>query len=200
MPDTIQGIIASRLDRLTENLKSTMQVAAVIGRDFAYRILQSVMGMREELRASLINLQGLEFIYEKSLFPELEYVFKHALTQEVAYNSLLVKNRQRIHEQIGRSIEELYADRLEELTIMLAHHYGHSRNPEKGYAYLTRAGLQAQAAFANEEALNYFRKAWSLIEQDGGSGTAGGQADRDRGLDGRGAGTTREVSGCAGSC
>ncbi len=165
VPDTIQGIITARLDRLTENLKSTVQVAAVIGRDFAYRILQSVMGLREELRASLINLQGLELIYEKTLFPELEYIFKHAMTQEVAYNSLLVKNRERIHEQIGRSIEELYADRLEEFTIMLAHHYGHSRNPEKGYAYLTRAGLQAQAAFANEEALNYFRKAWSLIDK-----------------------------------
>jgi len=91
VPDTIQGIIAARMDRLEDNLKRTMQVASVIGRDFAFRILQTITGMREELKSYLLNLQGLEFIYEKSLFPELEYIFKHALTQEVAYNSLLIK-------------------------------------------------------------------------------------------------------------
>ncbi len=89
VPDTVQGIIAARIDRLEENLKKIMQVASVIGREFAFRILQTIIGMREELKAHLLNLQGLEFIYEKSLFPELEYIFKHALTQEVAYNSLL---------------------------------------------------------------------------------------------------------------
>lgn len=95
VPDTIQGIIAARMDRLEDNLKRTMQVASVIGKDFAFRILQTIMGMKEGLKSHLLNLQGLEFIYEKSLFPELEYVFKHALTQEVAYNSLLQKKRTR---------------------------------------------------------------------------------------------------------
>jgi predicted ATPase len=93
VPDTVQGIIAARMDRLEENLKRTMQVASVIGRDFAVSILQTITGMREELKSYLRNLQGLEFIYEKNLFPELEYIFKHALTQEVAYNSLLLKRR-----------------------------------------------------------------------------------------------------------
>ena len=91
VPDTIQGIIAARMDRLDESLKRIMQVASVIGREFAYRILATITGMREDLKGSLLNLQGLEYIYEKQLFPELEYIFKHALTQEVAYNSLLVK-------------------------------------------------------------------------------------------------------------
>ncbi|KKK82452.1 hypothetical protein LCGC14_2803270, partial [marine sediment metagenome] len=91
VPDTIQGIISARIDRLEENLKRTMQVASVIGRDFAFRILQTITGMKEELKSHLINLQGLEFIYEKRLFPELEYIFKHILTQEVAYNSLLAR-------------------------------------------------------------------------------------------------------------
>ncbi|GAG14639.1 unnamed protein product, partial [marine sediment metagenome] len=113
VPDTIQGIISARMDRLEENLKRTMQVASVIGRDFAYRILQTITGMREDLKSYLLNLQGLEFIYEKSLFPELEYIFKHALTQEVAYNSLLLKRRREIHGKIGNAIEELYPDRLE---------------------------------------------------------------------------------------
>ena len=114
VPDTVQGIIAARMDRLEENLKRTMQVASVIGRDFAFRILQTITGMHEELKSYLRNLQGLDFIYEKRLFPELEYIFKHALTQEVAYNSLLLKRRKHIHENIGKAIEELYSERLEE--------------------------------------------------------------------------------------
>jgi predicted ATPase len=97
VPDTIQGNISARLDRLEDDLKRTMQVASVIGRDFAFRILETITGMREELKSYLLNLQGLEFIYEKNLFPELEYIFKHALTQEVAYNSLLLKRRKEIH-------------------------------------------------------------------------------------------------------
>ncbi|MFH1950046.1 MAG: hypothetical protein ABIL06_00360, partial [Pseudomonadota bacterium] len=96
VPNTIQGIIAARIDRLEDNLKRTMQVASVIGRDFAFRILQTITGMREELKSYLLNLQGLEFIYERKLFPELEYIFKHALTQEVAYNSLLLQRRKEI--------------------------------------------------------------------------------------------------------
>jgi predicted ATPase len=74
VPDTIQGIIAARMDRLEDNLKRTLQAASVVGRDFAFRILQTVTGMREELKSYLLSLQGLEFIYEKSLFPELEFV------------------------------------------------------------------------------------------------------------------------------
>ena len=112
VPDTIQGIISARLDRLEDNLKWTIQVASVIGRDYAFRILQSIIGMRVELKPYLLNLQGLEFIYEMNLFPELEYIIKHALTQEVAYNSLLLKRRKEIHAKIGRAIEELYAERL----------------------------------------------------------------------------------------
>ena len=95
VPDTVQGIIAARMDRLEDNLKRTMQVASVIGRDFAYRILQTITGMREELKSYLLNLQGLEFIYEKNLFPELEYIFKHALTQEVAYTACWLNEEKR---------------------------------------------------------------------------------------------------------
>jgi class 3 adenylate cyclase len=123
VPETIQGIIAARMDRIEDSLKRIMQVASVIGREFAYRILQTIMGMREELKSSLINLQGLELIYEKSLFPELEYIFKHALTREVAYNSLLQKRRKEIHEKIGGAIEALYPGRLEEYYELLAYHY-----------------------------------------------------------------------------
>ena len=130
VPDSIQGIIASRMDRLEGNLKRTLQVASVVGRDFAFRILQAASGMQEELKAHLLSLQGLEFIYEKQLLPELEYIFKHVLTQEVAYQSLLLKKRKKLHERIGQAIEQIYADRLEEYYEILAHHYAHSHNFE----------------------------------------------------------------------
>jgi len=164
VPDTIQGIIAARMDRIEDNLKRIMQAASVIGREFAYRILQSITGMSEDLKASLLNLQGLEFIYEKQLFPELEYIFKHALTQEVAYNSLLLKRRKEIHEKIGQAIEGLYAERLEEYYELLAYHYGRSDNKQKAVEYLDLANQKAAKANAMEAAKGHFDEAMKLLD------------------------------------
>jgi class 3 adenylate cyclase/tetratricopeptide (TPR) repeat protein len=164
VPDTIHGIIAARMDRVEESLKRIMQVASVIGREFAYRILATITGMSEDLKGSLLNLQGLEFIYEKQLFPELEYMFKHALTQEVAYSSLLSKRRREIHEKIGRAIEEIYAERLEESYELLAHHYVRSDNKAKAMEYLDLANQKAVKANAMEEAKAYFDKAMELLD------------------------------------
>ncbi len=165
VPDTIQGIIAARMDRLEDNLKRTMQVASVIGRDFAFRILQTITGMREELKSYLLNLQGLEFIYEKSLFPELEYIFKHALTQEVAYNSLLLKRRKEIHDKIGRAIEELYAERLEEFYEMLAYHYSRSDSLEKACRYSRLSGEKAEGNYSHREANDFYKGAIDLLDK-----------------------------------
>jgi len=165
VPDTLQGIIAARMDRLEENLKRTMQVASVIGRDFAYRLLQSIAGMQQELKSHLLNLQELEFIYEKSLFPELEYIFKHALTQEVAYNSLLLKRRKEIHDRIGKAIEELYADRLEEFYEVLAHHYSRAESLDKAYHYLKLSGDKATRNYARYEALAFYQGALDLLKK-----------------------------------
>ena len=99
------------------------------------------MGMREELKSHLLDLQGMEFITEKRLFPELEYIFKHALTQEVAYNSLLQKRRKEIHEKIGEAIETLYPDRIEEFYELSAYHYKRSDNKDKALKYLNLANL-----------------------------------------------------------
>jgi len=165
VPDSIHAIIAARMDRLEQSLKRIMQVASVIGREFAFRILQAIMGMREELKANLLNLQGLEFIYEKRLFPELEYVFKHALTQEVAYNSLLQKKRQQIHESIGQAIESLYSERLEEFYEVLAFHYARSNNKDKAIEYIDLSSQKAVELSAMEEAMAYFEKAMHLLDK-----------------------------------
>lgn len=165
VPDTIQGIIAARIDRLEENLKRIMQVASVIGREFAFRILQAISDMREDLKSQLLNLQGLELIYEKSLFPELEYVFKHALTQEVSYNSLLSNQRKSIHKRIGRAIEELYAGNLGEFYEVLAYHYSKSDESGKAIQYFKWSGEKAFRNSANWEAYEFYREAVRLLNK-----------------------------------
>src|SRR5271157_3060638 len=165
VPDTIQGIIAARMDRQEESLKRIMQVAAVIGREFAFRILETITEMKEELKSGLVNLQGLEFIYEKSLFPDLEYIFRHALVQEVAYNSLLLNRRKEIHEKIGRAIEHLYPQRLVEFCEMLAYHYSKSGNLPKAYEYLKESAKKALRNDATFEAVRFYREAMHVLSQ-----------------------------------
>ncbi|MGD0663703.1 MAG: adenylate/guanylate cyclase domain-containing protein [Syntrophorhabdales bacterium] len=164
IPDTIQGVLAARMDRLSEDLKQTMQVASVIGRDFAFRILKSIMELGEELRGRLTSLVGLEILYEKTLYPELEYIFKHALTQEVAYESLLKKRRQEIHCRIAQTVEELYADRLPEHYELLAYHYARSGESEKAVEYLLWAGEKSNQNKAAQAACDFFKQALELVE------------------------------------
>ena len=164
IPNTVQGVLAARMDRLGEDLKRTMQVASVIGKDFAFRLLKSIMELGEELRAYLTNLVGLEILYEKALYPELEYIFKHALTQEVAYGSLLRQRRREIHGRIAQTIEQLYADRLEEHYEILAHHYEQSGNAAKAVRYLMMAGEKSNRHSAVHAAREFFRKALEAAE------------------------------------
>ena len=164
VPDSIQGIIAARIDRLEEGLKRVMQIASVIGREFAFGVLKTIVEMRDGLKSRLRNLQALELISEKRLFPELEYMFKHALTQEVAYNSLLLKRRKKIHEKIGEAIEDLYSNHLEEYYELLAYHYTMSDNAEKALEYLDLAHQKAANVTAMEEAATYFDEAMKLLD------------------------------------
>jgi predicted ATPase len=112
-----------------------------------------------------LNLQGLEFIYEKSLFPELEYIFKHALTQEVAYNSLLSNRRKEIHKRIGGAIEELYAENLEEFYEVLAYHYSRGEEIEKACQYLKLSGKKAARGHALWEAYAFYKEAVALLQR-----------------------------------
>jgi class 3 adenylate cyclase/tetratricopeptide (TPR) repeat protein len=165
VPATIQGIIAARLDRLEGTLKGIMQTASVIGREFAFRILQAAAILKDDLKISLLTLQDLEFIYEKNIFPELEYIFKHALTREVSYNSLLIKKRKETHERVARAIEEIYADRMEEFYEMLAYHYSLSENLHKAFQYLKLSGDKAVNNYANNEAVRFCREAIRALDK-----------------------------------
>jgi class 3 adenylate cyclase/tetratricopeptide (TPR) repeat protein len=159
VPDTVQGVIMARIDRLAETRKRTIQTAAVIGREFAAHLLGRITDIQGRLEDSLAELRALEFIYEKTLFPDLEYVFKHALVQDVAYASLLKPRRRALHELVGRAIEELYADRLDEHVAELAHHFAQGEVWPKAFEYARRGGDRARAIFANREAIHFYTQA-----------------------------------------
>jgi len=113
----------------------------------------------------LQDLKVLELIYERSLFPELAYMFKHALTQDVAYNSLLIQRRKDLHRVVAMAIEELYADRLTEYYEMLAYHYERGEVWDKALVYLLEAAQKSQHAFANPEALAHYERALAVVNR-----------------------------------
>jgi class 3 adenylate cyclase/tetratricopeptide (TPR) repeat protein len=156
VPDTMQGIIMARLDRLGSDGKRTVQLASVIGRQFVVRLLERVAGLTGKLEGLLAELKALEIIYELGLLAEPGYVFKHAVIQDVAYSSLLVQSRKDLHQGVGEAIEELYRDRLTEHFGELAHHFTRGEDWSKAMQYSTLAGDQAAHVFANVEAKKHY--------------------------------------------
>ena len=155
IPPTVQGILAARIDRLPSDVKDLLQTLAVIGREFPVSMIRAVViKSDDELNRLLNHLQLGEFIYEQPAVGDIEYIFKHALTQEVSYNSVLIERRKQLHERIGATLETLYASSLDDHLAELAHHYGRANNPGKAVRYLTLAGKQAQerSAFAEAQA------------------------------------------------
>ncbi|MBI3455276.1 MAG: AAA family ATPase [Candidatus Rokubacteria bacterium] len=161
VPASVQAVLAARIDRLPPEEKALLQIAAVIGKDVSFALLQAIAEDPEEaLRRSLTHIQAAEFLYEARLFPDLEYTFKHALTHEVAYGSLLQDRRRVLHARIMEAIERLYAERLAEQVERLAHHAFRGEAWAKAVAYLRQAGAKAyghsayrQAAACCEQAL-----------------------------------------------
>ena len=164
VPDTVQDIIMARVDRLEEGPKRTLQVAAVIGREFTGRLLGRLGAeIPTAVEHALAVLRALEFVYEKSALPELSYTFRHVLTQEAVYQSLLVHRRKELHRLTGAAIEDLYADRLADQYEVLAHHFLRGEEPDKAVEYLLKAGDKAAQAFANREAVALYEQAIELL-------------------------------------
>ena len=162
---TVQGVLAARIDRLEPAEKAILQQLSVIGRQFPRSLIQQVVAQGEaEVYRLLSSLQEKEFLYEQPAFPEVEYVFKHALTQDVAYGSVLQEQRKLLHEQTAQAIEELYADSLDEQYTTLAHHYQLSENTEKAVEYLGLAGQQGVQRSANADAVGHFTMAIELLQ------------------------------------
>ena len=169
LPDTIQGVLLARIDRLQETAKRLLQTAAVLGREAPLRLLREICDAPERLDADLQELKRQEFVYENSTAREPTVVFKHVLTQEAAYESLLTARREALHETAGKALEQLYADRLEEQYDLLAYHYPRSPNFDKALEYLVRANRKAMNANALTEAKGYFQQAMSLLDRLPGS-------------------------------
>jgi predicted ATPase len=165
VPASVQAVLAARIDRLAPDAKQLLQCASVIGKDFPFALLQGVAELSEEnLRRELGHLQGAEFIYETRLFPDLEYTFKHALTHEVAYGSLLQDRRRTHHARIVEAIEKLYSDRISEQVERLAHHALRGELWGKAVDYLHQAGKKAAGHSATREAIAYFEQALDVIK------------------------------------
>ena len=164
VPSTVQTILAARIDRLPQEEKQLLQAASVIGKDFPYSLLAAIAEQPDDmLRRGLAHLQEAEFLYETQLFPDLEYTFKHALTLEVTYGTLLQGRRKTLHAQIVDVMERVYADRSSEHVERLAHHALRGECWEKVVLYARKSGNRALDRSAAREALVHFEQARSAL-------------------------------------
>jgi predicted ATPase len=170
VPDSLQGIIMARIDRLLDEARRTLQLASVVGRNFRYLVLQwlSTAAALTHLDVDLADLQRAELVREQTRIPELEYGFAQAMFRDVAYESLLVRDRRTYHRLVGQQLEEVYgAAQREDVYELLAHHYSLSDDQAKALTYLIKAGDKTRSAYANKEAINFYRQAEALVEELG---------------------------------
>jgi tetratricopeptide (TPR) repeat protein len=165
VPDTLQGVIAARIDRLPIEDKYTLQTASVIGRVFQQNVLSCLLERQQAnvpLVSTLDELQQREFIRWRG---ELEYIFKHVITRDVTYNSLLIERRRELHRSTAETIEMLFPTRLDELAPTLAYHYEAADESKKAVHYLIKAGDRARQTYANQEAIAFYRAAIQQSER-----------------------------------
>ena len=165
VPATVQAVLAARIDRLPAEEKRLLQSAAVIGEDIPFTLLSAIAQLpEEELRRGLVHLQGAEFLYEAKLFPDLEYTFKHGLTCQVAYGSLVQDRRRSLHAAVVEGIERLYSGRLTEQVERLAYHALRGEVWDKAVSYLRQAGAKAANRSAHSEAVTYLQQALEALK------------------------------------
>ena len=166
IPPTVQAILAARIDRLPSDAKELLQTLAVIGREFPLSLIRAVVTKSDEELDRLLNdLQLGEFIYERPAVGDVEFMFKHALTQEVAYSSVLIERRKNLHERTGKALESIFTDQIDAHLGELAYHYSRSDNSNKGIEYLRRAAQQNVLRSANHDAVTQFGAALQIVER-----------------------------------
>lgn len=163
MPQTIQSVMSARMDRLKEEAKTTLQVASVIGREVPFRLLEQVR-KADTIESDINRLQRLEFVHEKAESAEREYVFKHALTQEAAYQGMSRQKRTLIHEEVGNAIEEMFSERIDDFCEQLAYHFGRSGNSQKEFQYLKLSALKASRQNSAAQAFQFCREALRCLK------------------------------------
>jgi len=166
IPSTIQDIIMARVDSLPEGAKEVLQTGSVIEREFTYELIKQVTGLPEqELLSHLSALKDYELLYERGIYPQSTFIFKHALTQEVVYDSILAKKKRQLHQQIGDAIEKLYKGNIDEYYSLLAEHYIEGENYEKGAEFSRLAGRKAGKGASFTEAIAYSEKGVVCLER-----------------------------------
>jgi ABC-type oligopeptide transport system substrate-binding subunit/class 3 adenylate cyclase/ribosomal protein L40E len=165
IPTTLEGVLLARIDRLQEDVRRTLQMASVIGKSFLYRLLEAIETAEQQLDEHLAQLQRVDLVREKARLPELEYMFKHSLTQDAAYNSLLLEKRREFHRKVGEALERLFANRIEQYLGLLAHHFEAAGDLEKAVGYLVQAGDRARLTDEHSEAIGFYQRAVNLLEQ-----------------------------------
>ena len=165
VPATIHDLLTARIDRLPESVKRTLQLASVLGTEFALPLLEALAPPNSDLRADLAELVKLELLRERESFPEARYAFAHLLVRQVAYEELLLKTRADLHAQAGAALERIYAAHLDDVLRELADHYSRSPAHDKALEYLARAGDRAASLFAYREAEGYYRRALALVDR-----------------------------------
>jgi tetratricopeptide (TPR) repeat protein len=162
IPPTVNDVLMARIDRLEEQTRELVKIASVIGRSFFDRIIKDVAASIADVDDRLAYLKDVQLIRDRTRMQELEYLFKHALAQEAAYESTLIQQRKALHLKVAKSIEKIFQDRLHEFYGMLAYHYSKGEDLEKAEEYMTRAGEEALRSSASSEALHYFQEALRL--------------------------------------
>jgi class 3 adenylate cyclase/tetratricopeptide (TPR) repeat protein len=164
IPTTIHDVIMARIDSLPEGAKELLQTGSVAGREFSHQLIEKTTDFsKDQLLSHLSVLKDSELLYERGIYPQSNYVFKHALTQEVAYDSLLKKKRTELHNKIGKAIENIYEDKLDELCEILAYHCLQGEDWQRAYRYSQEAGLKAYSHSAYEQTLKYFEDALTAL-------------------------------------
>jgi tetratricopeptide (TPR) repeat protein len=168
IPNTINDVLMARIDRLEEKTRHLVKVASVIGRNFFYRILSDVASEIEDIDERLSHLTGIQIMQESRKKGEVEYLFKHALAQEAAYESILPPKRREVHLRVAHSIENIFKDRLHEFYGMLAYHYSRAEDREKSEEYLIKAGEEALRSAGSDEAFHYYEEALQVYLKKSG--------------------------------
>jgi tetratricopeptide (TPR) repeat protein len=166
IPSTIQDVIMARVDSLSEGAKELLQTGSVIEREFSYQLIKRVTGLPEqELLSHMSALKNAELIYERGIYPGSTYIFKHALTQEVVYDSILTRRKKKLHEQIASAIEAVYKENIIQHYGALSEHYVQGGNYEKGAEYSKLASRKARKRAAMNDAISYTQKRIACLEK-----------------------------------
>ena len=165
IPENLLALLTSRIDRLEDDVRRTLQLSSVIGRSFLHAVLEQITDDGSVLDRQLSTLQRAELIREASRIPEVEYTFQHDLTREAAYNSILLRERREFHLRVGEAVENLFSNRLEEHAHLLAHHFYQAREHERAMRYSVMAGAESARLYANDEAITHYALAISIARE-----------------------------------